>query len=429
MRNRRFAPWIALAVLLVGFALHPRAVRAQGGPALVMASPVVEREVASGQTFVGTVMPLKRAVVGSAVDGRVVEFPVNEGDRVMEGQKLAQLLIETISLETQAAEAELEIRKEELIELQNGSRPEEIDQARAIMLAAQARMELAQAKLRRAKSLYERGQTITDDQLEETVSTAAIAQQTFYEAKAALELAEQGPREERIKQAQARVVYQQAVVDKLKDQLKKHTMISRFDGYVVAEHTEIGQWVSRGDPVAEVVALDEVDIEAFVLESHVPHVRVGVEVRVEVPALPHELLTGTVALIVPQADVRSRTFPVKVRVKNAIVEGIPLLKAGMLARVTLPTGPRQKSLLVPKDALVLGGPTPIVYVVDRESANSKQGKSRAVPVELGVADGRLIQVKGDLKPGQLVVVQGNERLRPMQDVILSEQTAQQQPGR
>ena len=63
-----------------------RACMRQGPPAaLVAVSPVVEREVTAGQTFVGTVMPLKKAVVGSAVDGRVIEFPLNEGDRVERG--------------------------------------------------------------------------------------------------------------------------------------------------------------------------------------------------------------------------------------------------------------------------------------------------------------------------------------------------------
>ena len=80
--------------------------RAQRGPALVEVTPVVQREVATGQTFVGTIVPTRRAVVGSAVDGRVVELYVSEGDRVDKGQPLAQLLTETISLELKAAQAE-----------------------------------------------------------------------------------------------------------------------------------------------------------------------------------------------------------------------------------------------------------------------------------------------------------------------------------
>jgi hypothetical protein len=73
-------------------------------------------------------------------------------------------------------------------------------------------------------------------------------------------------------------------------------------------------------------------------------------------------------------------------------------------------------MLVAKDALVLGGPQPVVFAVDLAGPDAKQGKARSVVVQLGVAEGNMIQVRGDLQPDQLVVVQGNERLRPGQDV-------------
>lgn len=82
----------------------------------------------------------------------------------------------------------------------------------------------------------------------------------------------------------------------------------------------------------------------------------------------------------------------------------------MLAYVTLPVGNPHTALLVPKDALVLGGPSPLVYVVEDDSQTG-QSVARAVAVSVGVADGPWIQVTGSLTAGQRVVVQGNERLR------------------
>ena len=61
----------------------------------------------------------------------------------------------------------------------------------------------------------------------------------------------------------------------------------------------------------------------------------------------------------------------------------------------------------------------MIYVVEPGKKNPKLGKARAVPVQVGVADGRLIQVKGDLESGGYVVIRGNERLRPGQDVMIS----------
>ncbi len=385
------------------------------GTVRVVLSPAQISPIRSEQAFVGSVMPERRAVVGSAVDGRVVDFPVSEGDRVEKGGTLAQLLTETISLELAAAKAELEVRREELQELKAGSRPEEIEQARAQMEASKAVLELAESRKSRAQTLYARN-SISEDELLQSISVWTSAQETYNERKAGHDLTVAGPRKEKVAQAEAMTRMQEAVVEKLSDQIKKHTIISRFAGYVSAEHTEEGQWVNRGDLVAEVVALDRVEVVVNVLESHVPHLQIGGAVeKVEVPALGRSF-RGEIASINPQGDPRSRTFPVKVRVDNEIVDGQPVIKSGMLARAYLPTGPQHDGLLVPKDALVLAGDQRSVFVVKPKSPAKKgeplTGTAVAVPVETHAATGTFIEVKGDVQEGYLVVVLGNERLRP-----------------
>jgi RND family efflux transporter MFP subunit len=135
-------------------------------------------------------------------------------------------------------------------------------------------------------------------------------------------------------------------------------------------------------------------------------------------AVAGKVYPATVSRIVPQADVRSRSFPVKIELSNPRGDDGHELKAGMLAQVTLAVGRPQPALLVPKDALVLGGTMTLVYVV--ESDPKKRTTVRAVPVQLGVADRGDIQVTGDLKAGQKVVVRGNERLRPGTHVVVVE---------
>ena len=382
------------------------------GPAPVAVARVAEKNVTAAQVFVGTVMPLKLATIGSAVDGRVVEFPIEEGDRVEPKQKLAQLLTETIKLELAAAEAELQLRQEQLRELENGSRPEEVEQARSRMAAADAKQKFLQARLERLEVAARSRGVITEDQIEEARANALEAREMFIDMRAAHELAVAGPRPEVIAQARAQVAMQQAVVEKLSDQIQKHTIISRFAGYVVKEHTEAGQWVNRGDPVAEVAALDEVDVVVQVVEQSVPFIRLGADVRVEIPALPDRVFVGKVQAVVPRADERSRTFPVKIRVENEVTAEGPLIQAGMYARAALPVGKSQSALLVPKDAIVLGGPRPMVITVAGVAKQGDEGKVQLVPIELGVAQGDWIQILGAVQPGDYVVVQGNERLRP-----------------
>jgi multidrug efflux pump subunit AcrA (membrane-fusion protein) len=393
-----------LAVLFCGAALGQ-----QGPPARVVVAEVVEREVAAERSFVGAVEPVRHTVVESEVEGLVTEYRAEEGQRVEAGAPLALLRTRVTEIALRAAQADLRLRQEELLELRNGSRSEEVTQARARLAAAEATRGLRQWRVERAQQLFETS-VISEDELKEARMAADVADELLAEARAGFALVETGPRAERIVQAEARVEAQAAEVARLEDALERHTIRAPFAGWVVKEHTEVGSWLGKGTAVAEVVALDEVDVVAPVVEDYVHGVKVGQPVSVTVGALPGRALEGEVVALVPSADPRARTFPVKVRLKNSREGDVPLLKAGMFATLHLPVGGAEMALLVPKDALVLGGPQPVVFVVGPES------KVLSVPVETGIAVDSLIQVRGALEKGQLVVVRGNERLRPDQAV-------------
>ncbi len=412
MEMRTMGVWLAMLSLGAVARAQPNS-----GPARVVAARVEQQQVTAAQTFVGSVMPVQRATIGSAVAGRVVECPFEEGDRVEAGQKLAQLLTSTISLELAAAEGELENRRQQLAEYKNGSRPEELEQARARMAAAGIEFKFRDARHERLKVLRE-SDGVSEDEYADAQALAQTAEQRLAEAKAAYDLAIAGPRKEAIARAGALVQIQEAIVERLRDQISKHTIASRFAGYVVKQHTEVGQWLQQGDPVAEVVAIDEVDVVVQVVEQSAPYVQPGTTARIEVPAIPDRILEGTVLTTVPQADVLARTFPVKVRVKNELTTSGPLLMPGMYARVVLPVGSPQLATLVPKDAIVLGQQSPSVFSINGGSKVGDEGVATPVPVSLGVSQGSLIQVFGSIAPGQLVVVEGNERLRPGQAVSI-----------
>ncbi|MAG93459.1 MAG: efflux transporter periplasmic adaptor subunit [Planctomycetaceae bacterium] len=388
----------------------------------VVVSTIVEREVMSTQRTVGTVIPARKSTVGSAVDGRVIQFLVNEGDEVEKGQELAKLQTDRLEIELAVAQAELKIREAERDELKNGSRPEEKDEAKARMLSAEAIMKNTASKLERAELLYER-KVINQDDVDDAREKAIAARQIHLAFEAVHKRVTAGPRAEKIAQAEAAVDLQKQQVNLIKDTIGRHTIVAPFKGYVAAEFTEEGEWVGKGDAVAEVIQLSEVDVQAHVLGSAVAHLRREASVRVQISALPDELFLGTIEQIVPQAEVRSRTFPVNIRVKNPTSESGPTLKAGMLAHVDLPTGPRQRALLVSKDALILDRNKRSVLIVETKSKNSKEGTVRSIWVELGVAEGTLIQVidvQSRLRKGQYVIVRGNERLKDGQSVTITE---------
>ncbi len=138
-----------------------------------------------------------------------------------------------------------------------------------------------------------------------------------------------------------------------------------------------------------------------------------------VPALGTRTFLGEVVSVVPQADARTRTFPVKIEVVNTISESGPLLKAGMLARVNLPTSTPHMAMLVPKDAQVLGGAAPQICLV--RPGDTDGLKASFVTVEAGANVFDYVEIKGACEPGDLVVVRGNERLRPGQPITVVEE--------
>jgi RND family efflux transporter MFP subunit len=383
------------------------------GPVPVVAGRASTMEFAAGQPFVGTVMPARASDVGSAVDGRLVDFPILDGQHVAEGEPIAGLLRGLLEIEREGAVAELDRRRQVLAELDAGSRPEEIDQARAAVAGFEARLAYAKSRLARLDRLAARG-TSTVDELQDAQTELQAIEAQLRGGQAALALVEAGPRREQIAQAAAAVAVQEAEVERIDDQLAKHTIRAPFAGWVVERFTEKGQWVTRGGLIARIAELDRVKIVAQVPEMSVRYLKQGDEVRLEFDAVPDQAWVGQIARVIPQADLLSRSFPVEVLLENRIAEGGPVLKGGMLARAWLPVGQTGTATVVPKDAVVLGVGRPFVYVIEPGAAGGAAASGTVRPVEValgGTVEGH-VEVRGGIEPGQLVVTRGNERLRP-----------------
>ena len=401
------------------------------GDAAVAVSPIIKKTVWARQSFVGTVAPSRQSVVGSAVDGRVTDVFVEDGDAVAIqlgddatpsiGQPIAQLRTGTITIEIAAARAELALREQELAEAEAGSRPEEIAQAEARLKAAIAVTKFASTRYERVKALRATS-TSSQEEFEEAQSLFLAAEQRQIEAQAGYELAVKGPRREVVEQTRARMQSASEAVNRLEDMRKKYTIHAPFNGYVTVKHTEIGAWVSRGDPVAEIVQLDPIEIRIAVPETYITNVHIGDDAEVRLESSAEAEIVGKITRIVPLADRRSRTFPVIIRLANPPENGEHLMKAGMLAHVTIRVGQKQSVLPVPKDALVLDGKSASIVVIETDP-DTKQSVARVVTLSHEVAIGSSIQIvdpTDSLREGQSVATRGNERLRNKQPVEIVE---------
>ena len=191
----------------------------------------------------------------------------------------------------------------------------------------------------------------------------------------------------------------------LQAQVENLLVRAPFSGHIVRTFTEVGEWVGRGGEIAQVISIDTVRVIVEVPENHVPQLSLGDSVAIVVDALGSDPIAGLVTAISAEGYAASRTFPVVVEAANP--EGRML--GNMSARVRFRIAQARASLLVHKDALVSGPEGQVVYLV-------RDGKALSRPVETGLAHQGYVAVTGELAPGDLTVVRGNERLRDGQAV-------------
>ena len=405
-------------------------------PALVEVAAVELRKVAPKIIVVGSIVPKRTSNVASGAEGIVDQFDVEEGQLVKKGETLSVLRMVTTDLDIKEAKSLLREREHQKAELENGSRPEEITEAQAKMLAAKAIMESTAATLARTQTLFARNAT-NQDELDAAQERAEAARQAHLAAEANFQLVKLGPRSEQIEQARARYQAQREHVAFLEAEKEKRITKAPFTGYVVQEHTYVGQWLSKGDPVVTLVLVDEVDAVVNVDQRDLKHVRLGNVADVKITASEKKDWQGQIVSLVPRSEWKSgsRSFPVKVRLSNEFEDAngqhLPVLKEGMMAEVTF-AGEPYDALLVPKDSLVRTSRGLIINIFAPNPDNVESGTVRQIPVETGLSevsrDGiSQIEIKGaGLVAGMQVVTAGAERLVPFQPIQLSRERQPQE---
>ncbi len=391
-------------------------------PATVRTATATTRELNRTQSFIGTLQPIRRAIIGSAVEDRVLGVLIDEGHEVVgpaetgqaaaaSGQTLVEIDTSSIDIEYAAAKIEFELSEQALRELEF-SLPVEIELAEAKLNQARAQNEYAQSVYRR---LQELGQTAAVKEREESFSLYKTQAQALIAAEAEFKRLE-STREIRLLIARKNVAAREAELRRLTDLRNKYTITAPFSGFVTRVLVERGNWVTRGTPVVEMVQLDPIEMRVNVPQEYLANLQqtvaqapddAGPAVEIRVESLPRSF-AGVLTEIIPQADERTRAVPVVIRIPNPRNELGHVLYPGLLAEAALNVGQRETALMVPKDALVLGQSSTVIYVVDDSQG---QPLARRVQVQTGSAVDGWIAVTGAVQDGDTVVTEGNERLR------------------
>ncbi|NOZ19621.1 MAG: efflux RND transporter periplasmic adaptor subunit [Planctomycetes bacterium] len=341
--------WMACSVL---FASGPA--RGQEGPppALVRLAKAERKKVRETVALIGTVEPIKESTVASDVAGRIEKIHHRRGDHIKKGDLIAELRATPLLLM--------------------------VDEARSRVQSADAQRTLAQLTYERSLKL-QRSNAVSAQDLDENQGKLDVARADLAAAKARLQQLEQD--------------------------LADSKICAPFDGAIVEEFTELGEWVIKGGPVVKLTQIDPVKVVVDVPERYYRQTKVGVELTVTIDALPGREYKGRINALIPKANGGARTFPAEIHIGNKKHE----IGLGMLARVQLPVGEPKDMICIAQDALIPTGRRYMAYkVVD----------GKAVPVDLDLVStfAGMAAVNGPLAPGDEVVVEGNERLRPGQPV-------------
>ncbi|MEM6290771.1 MAG: efflux RND transporter periplasmic adaptor subunit [Myxococcota bacterium] len=209
--------------------------------------------------------------------------------------------------------------------------------------------------------------------------------------------------------AHDRLVSAQASARVAKIQLNRATVRAPFDGALAAVSLEVGEVAGPGTPAARLVVLDPVKVTISVADRDVGLLEAGTEVRVAVDALA-EPRVGTIARILPAADIDTRAFFVEIEVPNEDAALLP----GMIARVSVEQSLREDAILIPQGFLVTQRESNGVFVVE-------DGVARWRPLQLGPLVRDQVVIEGGLEVGENIVVVGQRALADGDAVILSRQ--------
>jgi membrane fusion protein (multidrug efflux system) len=207
----------------------------------------------------------------------------------------------------------------------------------------------------------------------------------------------------------------QATLELRKRQLKDTRIYAPFAGMMGARQVSPGQVIARNTTLTWLVDLDTIKAEFNVPERFLSQIRVGQLIELTVATYSGQSFPGEVYFISPHVDPVFRTVLVKANVKNQELR----LRPGMFANLDLTLKVRDQAVLVPESAITISSDKASLYTI--EAGDTAQLK----PVTTGLRMGGKVEITAGLSGGELVVVEGTQKLRPGAKVKLAPPEAAQ----
>ncbi len=222
--------------------------------------------------------------------------------------------------------------------LENGNRPEEIEQARAELAETEAERVQLEAEWKRAQDLIKANALSTSD-FEISESKYRVAMRRVERLRFALKLMEEGARVERRQAARAEVQQAEADVVKAQWRLDNCTIRAPITGTILKKNAEEGNIVNSiafngSYSICEMADLSDLEVDLTIQERDVSHVFKGQKCKVWAEAYPDRIYQGVVSRLMPIADRAKGAIPVRVKLTIPAEEEGVYLKPEMGAHVS-----------------------------------------------------------------------------------------------
>ncbi len=336
---------------------------------LVRVGTIESKSILPVRTLMGDLIAVRTATIPTEVAGKVVELPVDEGTKVAGGTTVLARIDDTW---TSLEEAKIATQIEE----------------------KEATLAFEQDELTRFENM------LKDD---------------------AVPVSETEKERTLIKELQASLAQLNVMLKEVCERKARLEIVAPFDGTVVAKYAEVGEYVSVGSSIVDIVSTGRIDARIMVPEESLPLLEVGTELELVVDALGLEM-QGKVFSINAQGSVGSRTFPVRVELDDQNGKLLP----GMGVSAFVPVMRESTELVVPRDAVLVKPDGSTIWIVKTpEEGQGGEPGDLATQVTLPVpvrvlshtrdAYAIVAERESDTElvvPGVKVVTEGLERLVP-----------------
>ena len=322
-------------------------------------------KVSEKTNAIGRLVALDPIIVSSKINQEILKVHFKIGDDVKKNDLLFTLASKDIIRNIKQINAELKLEEKTLNLLKE-------------------QLSLRDSKAKNAKNLKER-KIITQDNLDNVnISLLQNKQQ--------------------IAQREYNIIKLKISLDENKENLTFAKILSPIDGNIISIQAQTGALISKGKILASILANGLNEIETDLRSELASQIIIGSEVNIINDKTNYK---GKVRGIVNSENIRTGTRKVRITLNESLPKS--LSASGTRFSLEISIGKSLPRLLIPKDALISRGNKQIVYCFEKGLAKQKL-------VKIGISVGNKIEVLGGLEEGQLVVVKGNENLRPNQSI-------------